>query len=160
MVERKYRIEDALNATRAAAEEGIVPGGGTALYLCSKTLQLNEEDREVAAGIEVVAAACQAPLRKIIANTGESVDGILKEMEYRNSNHITEAGKAIGADMPFLGYNAASGKFENLVSAGVIDPVKVTRSALKHAVSVATTFLTLDAVVYDEPSKENSDGQE
>lgn len=159
MVERKYRIEDALNATRAAAEEGIVPGGGSALYLCSKSLKADETDREVAAGVDVVVQACQAPLRKIISNAGVSVDGILKEMEYRNDNAITAAGKATGADMPFLGYNAATGKFENLVAAGVIDPVKVTRSALKHAVSVATTFLSLDAVVYDEPAKENTDEQ-
>jgi len=144
MVERKYRIEDALNATRAAAEEGIVPGGGSALYLCSRSMKLEEPDREVAAGIEVVVAACQAPLRKIISNTGASVDGILKELEYRNVS------PAVTAEELTVGYNAATGTFENLVAAGVIDPVKVTRSALKNAVSVATTFLSLDAVVFDE----------
>lgn len=152
MVERKYRIEDALNATRAAAEEGIVPGGGSALYRCSAALladpSLDSLDREEYAGIEAVATACQAPLRKIISNTGAPVDGILKELEYRNNPVAGAAG-----EVPPMGYNAATGKFENLVAAGVIDPVKVTRSALKHAVSVATTFLSLDAVVYDEPTK-------
>lgn len=154
MVERKYRIEDALNATRAAAEEGIVPGGGSALYACSAALLADNSfdqflSREEYAGLEVVAAACQAPLRKIIANTGAPVDGVLKELEYK---------KAAEGEMP-VGYNAATGQFENLVAAGVIDPVKVTRSALKHAVSVATTFLSLDAVVYDETTSGEGDEQ-
>lgn len=148
MVERKYRIEDALNATRAAAEEGIVPGGGSALYACSKVLldslkAPQDLDRETIAGIEALAAAIQAPLRKIVSNTGVVPDVVLAELGRPERLN--------------LGYNAATGAYEDLVRAGVIDPVKVTRSALKHAVSVATTFLTLDAVVYDEPVKEVSD---
>ena len=151
MVERKYRIEDALNATRAAAEEGIVPGGGSALYTCSKVLliQAKEEglDREVLAGVEALAKAIQAPLRKIVENTGVQPDVVIAELA-----HLEQPGLR-------LGYNAAKGTYEDLVIAGVIDPVKVTRSALKNAVSVATTFLTLDAVVFDEPVKEGIDGQ-
>ena len=147
MTERKYRIEDALNATRAAAEEGIVPGGGMALYALSQQ-KLECDDRDIAAGIDVVLKACQAPLRKIIENTGAPVDGVLKELEHRQAQ--------VPADGAPLGFNAATGTYENLVNAGVIDPVKVTRSAMKHAISVATTFLSLDAVVYDEQSEGSS----
>lgn len=147
MSERKYRIEDALNATRAAAEEGIVPGGGMALYTLSQQ-KWSIDDRDVAAGADVVLKACEAPIRKIISNTGAAVDGVLKELEHRQAS--------TAADAAPLGFNAATGTYENLVDAGVIDPVKVTRSALKHAVSVATTFLTLDAVIVDEPTKETA----
>jgi chaperonin GroEL len=151
MGERKYRIEDALNATRAAAEEGIVPGGGMALYALSQQ-KWSIDERDVAAGAEVVLKACQAPLRKIISNTGAPVDGVLKELEHRQA--------AVPADGSPLGFNAATGEFVNLVDAGVIDPVKVTRSALKNAVSVATTFLSLDAVIVEEVSKEPANEQE
>jgi chaperonin GroEL len=158
MVERKYRIEDALNATRAAAEEGIVPGGGSALYVCSQVLLQEtakepELDTEVKAGVEAVARAIQAPLRKIISNAGESPDAIIKELEHRNGRLPNEE------ERPPIGYNAATGQYEDLVKAGVIDPVKVTRSALKHAVSVAMTFLSLDAVIFNEPAKDTTDEQ-
>jgi len=149
MTERKYRIEDALNATRAAAEEGIVPGGGSTLLMCGAALKSTSLDRGFAAGVDVVAEACRAPFRKIISNTGESPDSVIKELEYRN------AAPAASSENP-VGYNAATGKFENLVAAGVIDPVKVTRSALKNAVSVAVTFLTLEAVIYEEAPKNAS----
>jgi chaperonin GroEL len=148
MVERKYRIEDALNATRAAAEEGIVPGGGQALYACGKVLSEEAREfkyeRDVLAGIEVVIDACQAPLRKIIKNTGESPDGVLKELQHRNAI-VNEDGTSGG-----LGFNAATGEYVDLTKAGVIDPVKVTKSALRHATSVAVTFLSLDAVICEE----------
>lgn len=150
MAERKYRIEDALNATRAAAEEGIVPGGGTALYTCSKVIRAviaKDNDREVQAGIEAMALACQAPLRKIVANAGVVPDVVLAELNRHDDQDDTMT----------LGYNAATGKYEDLVKAGVVDPCKVTRMALKNAVSVATTFLTLDAVVYDELTKDQID---
>ena len=152
MVERKYRVEDALNATKAAAEEGIVPGGGMALYTCSALLKdsvfIASEDHDEAAGVDVVLKACQSPIRRIIANAGQSASGVLKELEHRNA--------AKDADSADIGYNAATGAYENLVKAGVIDPVKVTRTALKNAVSVAITFLTLDAVVYEEQTKETA----
>jgi len=152
MAERKYRIEDALNATKAAAEEGIVPGGGQALFVCSKVLSdetnaRTDLDRDVKAGIEVVVVACQAPFRKIVENTGASADVVVNELK-----HLEQPGLN-------LGFNAATGQYVDLVKAGVIDPVKVTRSALKNAVSVATTFLSLDAVVYDEPAKGQADEQ-
>jgi len=137
MIERKYRVEDALNATKAAAEEGIVPGGGSALFECAATLKLMppSKDRDYDAGFDVVAAACQAPLRKIVSNAGESPDAVIAELRHLGG---------------MKGYNAATGAYENLVDAGVIDPVKVSRIALKNAASVAITFLSLDAVVYEE----------
>lgn len=143
MVERKYRIEDALNATRAAAEEGIIPGGGTALYLCSKVLldesQLEGNDREVQAGVEAVVRAVQEPLRRIISNAGLVPDVIINELQHKRRANPVE-----------LGYNVATGEYTDLVAAGIVDPCKVTRLALKNAVSVAITFLSLDAVIFDE----------
>lgn len=150
MVERKYRIEDALNATRAAAEEGVLPGGGSALYICStglKNEQHSIKDREESAGYAALLMAIQAPLRQIISNAGEQADGVLNELRHRNDDDPEQ--------VAILGFNAATGEYVDLVKAGVLDPCKVTRTALKNAVSVATTFLTLDAVVYDETTKEN-----
>lgn len=151
MVERKYRIEDALNATKAAAEEGIVPGGGQALFMCGRflnTLAKNSTfDRDTRAGVEVVANACFAPFRKIVQNTGTSPDVVTNELEHKRVE--LSAGDE-------LGYNAATGEYVNLVKAGVIDPVKVTRSAMKNAASVATTFLSLDAVIVEESTTEVS----
>ena len=156
MVERKFRIEDALNATRAAAEEGIVPGGGQALFVCSRVLKDETDartdlERDVKAGIEVVVTACQAPFRRIVDNSGESSDVVINELK-----HIEQVGGPTNVGQ--LGYNAATGQYVDLVIAGIIDPVKVTRSALKNAVSVATTFLTLDAVVYDESVEKPDNG--
>ncbi len=155
MVERKFRIEDALNATKAAAEEGIVPGGGQALFVCSRVLkdetdQRTDLERDVKAGIEVVVTACQAPFRRIVDNSGESSDVVINELKHMENGP--------GLEGKQLGYNAATGQYVDLVQAGIIDPVKVTRSALKNAVSVATTFLTLDAVVYDEAAEKPDNG--
>ena len=141
MVERKYRIEDALNATRAAAEEGIVPGGGMALVNAYRTLggvKAGVVSKEEAMGAAVVMKACLAPLRRIVENAGQSPDVVLNELERLHKNDLAH------------GYNAATGLYEDLVFTGVIDPVKVTRTALKHAASVAITFLSLDAVVCEE----------
>jgi len=152
MIERRYRVEDALNATRAAAEEGIVPGGGQALSMCSKVLQesiMLDEGRDFNAGVEAVVNACRAPFRKIVENAGLSADVVLNELEHRRCN---------GSDT-LLGFNAATGKYEDLIAAGVIDPVKVTRTALKNATSVAITFLSLDAVVYEELNNDKASDQ-
>lgn len=143
MTERKYRIEDALNATRAAAEEGIVPGGGMALVSVHRLLGDGTasyfSDKNVVMGCTIVMKACLAPLRCIVENAGVSADVILNEL----------------GRQPGKGYNASTGEYVNLVEAGVIDPVKVTRTALKHAASVAVTFLSLDAVICDEVSDAN-----
>jgi chaperonin GroEL len=135
MIERKYRIEDALNATRAAADEGIVPGGGMALAGITSLLRskLDDLQGDESIGASILLKACHAPIRKIVENAGGSPDVILKEIGNTK-----------------MGYNAATGEFVDLIEAGVIDPVKVTRTALKNAASVATTFLTLDAVIFDE----------
>jgi chaperonin GroEL len=137
MVERKYRIEDALNATKAAAEEGIVPGGGMALAAASQQIPVST----FGAGAKVVQAACVAPLRRIVTNAGVSPDVVINELHKLHLNDVT------------LGYNAAKETYEDLIAAGVVDPVKVTRTALKNAVSVAVTFLSLDAVVVEEEEK-------
>jgi len=133
MVERKYRIEDALNATKAAADEGIVPGGGMALMNAIKNCKFDDQDTQRAIGMSIVVEACKAPLRRIVQNSGLSADVVFNELGKCN-----------------LGYNAATGKYVDLIADGIVDPVKVTRFALKNAVSVATTFLSLDAVVYND----------
>lgn len=139
MIELKYRIEDALHATRAAAEEGIVPGGGSAIFIASasakRALDISKYDRDVAAGIEMVLKSCVEPVRRIASNSGRSADVIEEEMTKN-----VEKG---------LGYDAARNQFVDLVSAGIIDPAKVTRTALKNSSSVARLFLTLDAVLIE-----------
>lgn len=141
MVERKYRIEDALNATRAATEEGIVPGGGMALFNALETIvddRLSNLSQGVKAGVCIVRDACLAPLQRIVHNAGGSGDVVLNELAKLKQTKSQ------------LGYNAALGTYENLIQAGVIDPVKVTKTALNNAASVASTFLNLDAVIVEE----------
>lgn len=136
MIERKYRIEDALHATRAAAEEGIVPGGGMALFNAWKKLQELNVEKLYGPGSKIVLEACLAPIRKISENAGQSADVIVAELMRQKSN-----------DANFIGYNAANDSYVDMMEAGVIDPTKVTRTALRNAASVAMTFLSLDAVV-------------
>lgn len=141
MIERKYRIEDALNATRAAAEEGIVPGGGMALFNSLSVLDnesLENLSQGVKAGVSVVKDACLAPLKRIVKNSGGSGDVVLNELIKAKEKE------------PNFGYNASSGAYEDLIMSGVIDPVKVTLTALKNSASVATTFLNLDAVIVEQ----------
>jgi len=138
MIERKYRIEDALHATRAAVEEGIVPGGGMALFDVWSSLTQGGKITEFSPGERVVLSACLAPIQRIVENSGQSKDVVLNEL------------KKIKVDSKQLGYNAATDEYVDMVSQGVIDPVKVTRTAFKNASSVATTFLSLDAVIVEE----------
>lgn len=149
MIERKYRIEDALNATRAAAEEGIVPGGGMALINVAEALndewskfQSTGSNRDEVLGISIVAKACSAPLRRIVENAGLSADVVLNELARLHKEGLPH------------GYNAGSGTYEDLIQTGVVDPVKVTRTAMKNAASVAITFLSLDAVIVEESDAE------
>lgn len=137
MVEKKYRIEDALNATRAATSEGIVQGGGMALATIAESynsvvFDASEGERM---GWEIVLRSCYEPLRKIVENTGSTPPDVV----------ISEITKRRG-----IGYNALTGEYVDLIADGVIDPVKVTRTALRNAASVATTFLSIDAVVVEE----------
>ncbi len=141
MKERKARVEDALHATRAAVEEGILPGGGVALLRACAAVKPEglDQDREV--GYKIVLRACRAPLTQIAANAGQD-GGIVCE----------KVAEGKGA----FGYNALTNKYEDLVKAGVIDPTKVTRTALQNASSVATLMLTSDALVADKPKKDKA----
>jgi chaperonin GroEL len=139
MKEKKMRVEDALNATRAAAQEGIVVGGGVALMRAAKALdKLEDEDEDVATGIRIVRRALEEPLRRIAENAG--IDGAIA------------AGQVEGAKGA-RGLNAATGQYEDLLAAGIIDPTKVVRSALQNAASIAGLMLTTDAAVVDAPEK-------
>lgn len=191
ILEKKDRVEDAVNATQAAAQEGIVPGGGTALFYAAQHIrsmlemgffEKNTEkfrdriDNDVVAGIEAVANACEAPLRTIVLNTGKepaviseqlnanwaevknlcidvanvSQDDVVNIIQDLQATKSTE-----GPNKKFrYGYNAAAHEYGDLVEIGIIDPVKVTRYALEHAVSVIGLMLTCDAVIVNE--EENS----
>ncbi|RYZ96101.1 MAG: chaperonin GroEL, partial [Proteobacteria bacterium] len=141
MKEKKQRVEDALNATRAAVEEGIVPGGGIALLRASKVLEnlkLDHEDRQ--AGVDIVRRACQAPVRQIAFNAGEEPSVVVDKIFSKNE--------------ATWGYNAATEVYCDLVAAGVIDPVKVVRSALQNAASVSSLLLTTEALIAEKPKKD------
>lgn len=141
--ERKYRIEDALNATRAAVEEGYVAGGGTALVDVMKSIQGNVkgDSQDAQTGVNIVMKALGAPVRQIAENAGKDGAVILDHLEHEG---------------PEIGYNAATDKWENMVKAGIIDPTKVTRSALQNAASIAALLLTTEAVVADAPEDDKN----
>jgi chaperonin GroEL len=143
MKEKKARVEDALNATRAAIEEGIVPGGGVALLRCQAVLDELKVPEEEKAGIRVLRQAIEEPLRQISANAG--VEGAIVVEKVRNGK---------GA----FGYNAATDTYEDLVKAGVIDPAKVVRCALQNASSVAGLMLTTEALIAEKPKKSEGGG--
>jgi chaperonin GroEL len=137
MKEIKMRVEDALNATKAAAQEGIVPGGGVALLRAAKALdKLEAEDEDVQTGIRIVRRALEEPVRRIAENAG--VEGAVVV------GHVEESKGA-------KGFNAATGEYEDLVAAGIIDPTKVVRTALQNAASIAGLLLTTDAAITDAP---------
>jgi chaperonin GroEL len=143
MKEKKARVEDALHATRAAVEEGIVPGGGVALLWCQKSLDKTKgHDDDEKTGIEIVRRSLEEPIRIIAQNAGAEgaiVVGKVKESKDKN-----------------FGYNAQTDKFEDLVAAGVIDPTKVTRTALQNAASIASLLLTTECVVVEKKEKEKA----
>jgi len=139
MKEKKARVEDALHATRAAVEEGIVPGGGVALLRASKVLADLKIAGDEQIGVNIVRRACEEPLRQIVANSG-SEGAIVVDTIRNNSN-------------PNYGYNAATDKYEDLVQSGVIDPTKVTRTALQNASSIASLMLTTEAMIAEIPEK-------
>ena len=139
--ERKYRIEDALNATRAAVEEGFVPGGGTAFINILKDVDAVEATGDEKTGVEIVSRALEAPVKQIAANAG--VDGAVVV------DHLKQ-------EKPGIGYNAADDKYEDMIAAGVVDPTKVSRSALQNAASVSSLLLTTEAVVAEKPEENNA----
>ena len=138
--ERKLRIEDALAATKAAVEEGIVPGGGTAyVNVINKVAELTSEVADTQVGINIIVKALEEPMKQIAINAGLEGSVIIEKVKY------SEAG---------IGYDALNDKYVNMLQTGIVDPTKVTRSALQNAASVASTFLTTEAAVVDIPQKE------
>lgn len=139
MKEKKARVEDALHATRAAVEEGIVPGGGVALlrtYQVIDALKLENTDEQI--GVDIVKRAIEAPLRELAINAGEEGGLIVQEVKRRKGSE---------------GYNVATGQYEDLLKAGVVDPKKVTRSALQNASSISGLMLTTEALITEVPEK-------
>ncbi|HOZ53676.1 MAG TPA: chaperonin GroEL [bacterium] len=146
MKEKKDRIEDALNATRAAQEEGVVPGGGLALALAGNAFaEINNNKKTDKPGVAIVDEAILEPIKQIAQNAGK--DGSLILFNIMNEHKNGHTG---------FGYNAANDKFEDMVSAGIIDPTKVVRSALENAASAAIMFLTVETVIADKPSDKDS----
>jgi len=142
MKEKKARVEDALHATRAAVEEGIVPGGGVALIRVSSGLdKLKGDNEDQKIGIEIIRKAIEAPLRQIVENAGVEASVVINEIKKNKDDY---------------GFNALTEEYQNLIKAGVIDPTKVTRVALENAASVASMLLTTEAVICEKPEKEKS----
>ncbi|WP_067622607.1 chaperonin GroEL [Alicyclobacillus acidiphilus] len=139
--EKKLRIEDALNSTRAAVEEGIVPGGGTALVNVVKALDSVTAEGDELTGVNLVRKALEAPVRQIAENAGIEGSIIVERLKR----------EAVG-----FGFNAATGEWTDMLKAGIVDPAKVTRSALQNAASVAASFLTTEAAIADKPEKEKA----
>jgi chaperonin GroEL len=141
MKEKKARVEDALHATRAAVEEGIVPGGGVALIRAQKGLDgLKLEDSDEQIGVSIIRRAIEEPIRMIIQNAGGEGSIVVEKVRQSDSNSF--------------GYNAFSDEYEDLVQAGVIDPTKVTRTALQNAASIAGLLLTTEALIVEKKEKE------
>jgi chaperonin GroEL len=141
MKEKKARVEDALHATRAAVEEGIVPGGGVALIRAQKALEALSVPDEQRAGVKIITRAIEEPLRQIVGNAGEEGSIVVQKVKEGTGN---------------FGFNAATGKYTDLVAEGVIDPAKVVRSALQNAASVASLMLTTEALVAEKPKEEKA----
>ncbi len=142
MKEKKARVEDALHATRAAVEEGIVAGGGVALIRCIAAIEAVKganDDEQI--GVDIIKRAVEGPLRSLAANAGVEGSLIVQEVKKRKGNE---------------GYNVATGAYEDLVKAGVVDPKKVTRSALQNAASIAGLLLTTECLITDAPEKEKA----
>lgn len=140
--ERKYRIEDALNATRAAVEEGFVPGGGTALVNAISAVDALSESGDIQTGINIVKRALEEPVRQIAENAGLEGSVIVNKLKEQT---------------PGIGYNAGDDTWVDMIQAGIVDPTKVTRSALQNAASVAALLLTTEAVVAEQPKADNGD---
>ena len=146
MKEKKARVEDALNSTRAAVEEGIVPGGGVALLKAATALDSLKVSEEERFGVNIVRKACETPIRQIATNAGLDGAIVLHRVLESHKNNVSGA----------YGFNALTGEYEDLQKAGVIDPKKVVRSALEYAASVASLMLTTETMIADEPKKEEA----
>jgi len=142
MKEKKHRVEDALQATRAALEEGIVPGGGVALMLAAKAIDVTGDDDE-ATGARIIKRALEEPLRQLATNAGLEASVVVNEVRLAKKG---------------WGLNVDSGETVDLVKAGIIDPAMVTRSALQNAASIAKNILTTEAIVAEAPEKASNGG--
>ncbi|MGH1541256.1 MAG: chaperonin GroEL [Arenicella sp.] len=139
MKEKKARVEDALHATRAAVEEGVVPGGGTALVrTLGKIADVKGDNADQDAGINIALRAIEAPLRQIVSNGGDDASVVLNEVRNNKGNY---------------GYNAGSGEYGDMIEMGILDPTKVTRTALQNAASIASMIITTEAMVADAPQE-------
>jgi chaperonin GroEL len=141
--EKKHRVEDALSATRAALEEGIVPGGGVAQVLLIPAILAVQAEGDELTGVRIVARALEDPLRQLANNAGLEGSVVVNEVKTRAKG---------------MGLNIATGEYEDMVKAGIIDPAMVTRSALQNAASIAKNILTTEVIVADKPEKEGAGG--
>ena len=139
MKEKKARVEDAMHATKAAVEEGIVPGGGVALLRAIEAVEKIKAEGDVAVGVKIVRRALEEPTRQIVQNAGDEGSVIVRQMFESGGN---------------IGFNAGTDKFEDMVKAGVIDPAKVTKTALLNAASIAGLMLTTEAMVSEIKEKD------
>ena len=138
--EKKHRVEDALSATRAAVEEGVVPGGGVALINAIEAIkELKNDDPDINTGINIVRRALEEPMRQLASNTGKVGAVIINEVRLRRSESV------------FIGYNVMTEAYEDMFEAGIIDPAKVTRSAVQNAASIAAMILTTEVLIADIP---------
>jgi chaperonin GroEL len=143
MKEKKARVEDSLHATRAAVQEGIVPGGGVAFIRCLSALNgLKLDDRDEQIGVAIVQRAIEEPARVLASNAGVEGSVVVQQVKRLKGNQ---------------GYNVATNRYEDLVEAGVIDPTKVTRAALQNAASIAGLLLTTECLIAHAPEKETDD---
>jgi chaperonin GroEL len=141
--EKKHRVEDALSATRAAVEEGIVPGGGVALLRSVSALEgvkMANDDQQV--GVNILRRALEEPIRRIVGNAGQDGSVVVQQV------------RSMGKDKKYFGYDVISGEYVDMIKAGIIDPVKVTRGALQNAASIASMILTTEALITDIPEKD------
>jgi chaperonin GroEL len=132
--EKSDRIDDALGATRAAVAEGIVVGGGIALIKAVQAMKSTSDNRDIQLGLDLIKKACHEPFRTILANAGVNADVVLSKIQEGE-----------------LGYNAKTEEYVNMIDAGIIDPVKVTRTALENAVSIASLLITTDCLMVQKP---------
>jgi len=141
MKEKKARVEDALHATRAAVEEGIVPGGGVALLRCQDAIKDDAAEGDDAIGMRIIKRALEEPLRQLAVNAGDEGATVVQNVRAKKGN---------------VGYNAESGEYEDMIKAGVLDPTKVTRTALQNAASIAGLLLTTEVLIADIPEPEKA----
>ena len=144
MKDKKHRVEDAVSATRAAVEEGVVPGGGVALIRATKAVEtlLKTLTGDEKIGGEIILRAIEEPARQIAHNAGQEGSLVVQRLKVEKS--------------PTLGYNASTGQYEDMVEAGILDPTKVTRSALQHAASISSLILTTECILADRPEEETA----